>query len=73
MLEIKDIMLKFDKVKTNDNTNSTKVFLNILLSNYDIKKEILEIILKEIYKNLKCKNNIKERCHGKRVVYKYSE
>lgn len=38
MLEIKYIMLKFDKVKTNDNTNSIKVFLNILLSNYDIKK-----------------------------------
>lgn len=54
MFEIKDIMLKSDTLKTYDNANSTKVFLNILLSNYDIKKEILEIILKEIYKNLKC-------------------
>ncbi len=77
MLQIRDILLKSDKLRTSANVNSlndfafsyydeiddalleglsqNKDFFNMLLGNEDIKKEVLDIFLEEIYKSLKDK------------------
>lgn len=79
MLQIKDIMLKSDKLRKSANVNTlsdfafsyydeiddalleglsqNKDFFNMLLGNDDIKKEVLDIFLEEIYKSLKDKHN----------------